>query len=213
MPDEGYEIRCNKCRSPVSSKAMSCPHCGAVLQDRVNRALEPQPSALLGSVASGPTSTGLRTWESPPPPPPLSLPSLGSAHFSYGGFWIRTLAALIDSLILGVAAFFLRPRLGEIAPLITFVGNWLYFSLMESSGSQATVGKVVCGLRVTDTQGQRISFGRATGRYFAKVLSALTLFIGYLMVGWTRQKRGLHDFIAGTLVVRALPPPASATLP
>jgi uncharacterized RDD family membrane protein YckC len=74
---------------------------------------------------------------------------------------------------------------------------------MESSGSQATVGKMMCGLRVTDTQGQRISFGRATGRYFAKILSALTLFIGYLMVGWTRQKRGLHDFIAGTLVIRA----------
>jgi uncharacterized RDD family membrane protein YckC len=73
---------------------------------------------------------------------------------------------------------------------------------MESSGSQGTVGKIMCGLRVTDTQGQRISFGRATGRYLAKILSALTLFIGYLMVAWTRQKRGLHDFIAGTLVVR-----------
>jgi uncharacterized RDD family membrane protein YckC len=202
MPDEGYEIRCNNCRSPVSSKAMACPKCGEVLQERVNRAPEPQASALLGSVASGLTSAGLRTWEAPPPPPPLSRPSLGSAHVSYGGFWIRTLACLIDGLILGAAAFFLRPRLGEMAPLITLVGDWLYWSLMESSGSQGTVGKIMCGLRVTDTQGQRISFGRATGRYLAKILSALTLFIGYLMVAWTRQKRGLHDFIAGTLVVR-----------
>lgn len=101
-----------------------------------------------------------------------------------------------------MADFFLRPRIGEVYPLIAFVGDWLYFSLMESSSSQGTVGKIVCGLRVTDTQGRRISFGRATGRYFAKILSALILLIGYLMVGWTRQKRGLHDFIAGTLVVR-----------
>jgi uncharacterized RDD family membrane protein YckC len=73
---------------------------------------------------------------------------------------------------------------------------------MESSTSQATFGKMACGLAVTDTYGNRISFGRATGRYFAKILSALTLGIGFAMVGWTRQKRGLHDFVAGTLVVR-----------
>jgi uncharacterized RDD family membrane protein YckC len=204
MPDEGYEILCNNCRSAVSSEAMSCPHCGEVLQERVDRAPEPQISALSGAIASGLTTTRLRTWQTPPPSsPPLSLPSLSSAQVSYGGFWIRALAALIDSVILGVAAFFLRPRLGDVYPLVGLIGDWLYFSLMESSGSQGTVGKIVCGLRVTDTEGRRISFGRATGRYFAKILSALILFIGYLMVGWTRQKRGLHDFIAGTLVVRA----------
>jgi len=150
------------------------------------------------------TSSQLRTWDAPAPPspPPFPLPSLSEAQVSYGGFWIRALAALIDGLILGVADFFLRPRVGVVYPLIALVGDWLYFSLMESSSSQGTVGKIVCGLRVTDTQGRRISFGRATGRYFAKILSALILFIGYLMVGWTRQKRGLHDFIAGTLVVR-----------
>jgi uncharacterized RDD family membrane protein YckC len=184
---------------------MSCPRCGEVLQERGDRAPEPQSSALAGAIASGLTSTRLRTWEAPPTPPPssLSLPSLSSAQVSYGGFWIRTLAALIDGLIVGVADFFLRPRVGEVYPLISLVGDWLYFSLMESSASQGTVGKIVCGLRVTDTQGRRISFGRATGRYFAKILSALILLIGYLMVGWTRQKRGLHDFIAGTLVVRS----------
>jgi uncharacterized RDD family membrane protein YckC len=203
MTDEGYEIICNNCRSAVSSEALSCPHCGEVLQERADRAPAPQPSALGGAIAPGLTSSRLRTWDAPAlPPPPLPLPSLSEAHVSYGGFWIRVLAALIDGLILGVADFFLRPRIGEVYPLIALVGDWLYFSLMESSSSQGTVGKIVCGLRVTDIQGRRISFGRATGRYFAKILSALILLIGYLMVGWTRQKRGLHDFIAGTLVVR-----------
>jgi uncharacterized RDD family membrane protein YckC len=103
---------------------------------------------------------------------------------------------------MGVAGFFVERKLGNIGPLIGFLGNWLYFSLMESSSSQGTLGKIACGLKVTDTRGRRISFGRATGRYFAKILSGLTLGIGYLMVGWTRQKRGLHDFVAGTLVVR-----------
>jgi uncharacterized RDD family membrane protein YckC len=204
VPDEGYEIICNNCRSPVSSEAMSCPRCGEVLQERADRVPEPQSSALGGAIASGLTSSQLRTWDAPAPPspPPFPLPSLSEAQVSYGGFWIRALAALIDGLILGVADFLLRPRVGVVYPLIALLGDWLYFSLMESSSSQGTVGKIVCGLRVTDTQGRRISFGRATGRYFAKILSALILFIGYLMVGWTRQKRGLHDFIAGTLVVR-----------
>ena len=82
------------------------------------------------------------------------------------------------------------------------MGEWLYFSLLESSANQATVGKIVCGLKVTDLDGRRISFGRATARYFAKILSGLILLIGFAMVGWTTQKRGLHDFIAGTLVLR-----------
>jgi uncharacterized RDD family membrane protein YckC len=72
---------------------------------------------------------------------------------------------------------------------------------MESSANQGTLTKMVCCLTVTDTEG-RGSPSAATERYFAKILSALTLGIGYLMVGWTKQKRGLHDFIAGTLVTR-----------
>ena len=78
----------------------------------------------------------------------------------------------------------------------------LYFPVMESSGRQATFGKQICGLAVTDTHGRRISFGRAVGRYLAKILSALLLCIGFLMVAFTHRKRGLHDVIAGTLVVR-----------
>lgn len=88
-----------------------------------------------------------------------------------------------------------------VASLITGVLAWLYFAYCESSPWQATVGKLALGIRVTDLQGQRISFPRALGRYPAKILSYLILCIGFVMVAWTQRKQALHDMIAGTLVL------------
>lgn len=82
----------------------------------------------------------------------------------------------------------------------TLVG-WLYFAFLESSALQGTVGKLALGIRVTDLNGARIGFMRATGRYFAKILSAFILCIGFLMVAWTQRKQGLHDLLAQTLVL------------
>jgi uncharacterized RDD family membrane protein YckC len=79
--------------------------------------------------------------------------------------------------------------------------TWLYFAVCESSSWQGTLGKLALGIRVTDMQGAKISFPRALGRYPAKYLSALILGIGFLMVAWTQRKQGLHDLIAGTLVL------------
>ena len=79
---------------------------------------------------------------------------------------------------------------------------WLYWSLLESSAWQATLGKKIMGLQVTDLQGRRISLERASGRYFGKTLSTLSLLLGFLMAGFTKKKQALHDLIAGTLVVR-----------
>jgi ssDNA-binding Zn-finger/Zn-ribbon topoisomerase 1 len=79
---------------------------------------------------------------------------------------------------------------------------WVYFAVLESSEWQATLGKMVCGLIVVDEYDNRISFARATGRYFAQILSALILGIGFIMVAFTRRKQGLHDLLAGTLVTR-----------
>lgn len=73
---------------------------------------------------------------------------------------------------------------------------------MESSSWQGTLGKKALGLRVTDLEGNRVGFGRATGRYFAKIVSGLILFIGYIMVGFTAKKQGLHDMMVATLVYR-----------
>jgi uncharacterized RDD family membrane protein YckC len=82
--------------------------------------------------------------------------------------------------------------------------NWIYEAALESSSHQATLGKMALGLKVTDTEGRQISFARASGRHFAKILSGMILLIGYIMAGFTERKQALHDVIAGTLVVRAL---------
>jgi uncharacterized RDD family membrane protein YckC len=80
--------------------------------------------------------------------------------------------------------------------------GWLYFALLESSERGATVGKMAMGLRVVTDKGERLSFMNATGRYFAKIISAIILCIGFIMIGFTDKKRGLHDMIAGTLVIK-----------
>ena len=82
------------------------------------------------------------------------------------------------------------------------VVEWLYHSLMESSRYQGSLGKMALGIVVTDMSGRRISFGRATARHFSKIVSGLTIYIGFMMAGWTRQKQALHDMIAGCLVIR-----------
>jgi uncharacterized RDD family membrane protein YckC len=90
-----------------------------------------------------------------------------------------------------------------VAILIAFVVIWLYSAYLESSTWQATIGKKALGLVVTDLEGQRLSFGRATGRFFAKMVSGfIPLAIGFIMAGFTERKQALHDFIAGTLVLR-----------
>ena len=78
---------------------------------------------------------------------------------------------------------------------------WLYFAKLESGPSQATIGKRVMGIKVTDDRGQRIGFGRATGRFFGKIISGMILNIGYLMAGFTGRKQALHDMMAGCCVV------------
>ena len=151
----------------------------------------------------------------------------------YAGFWLRFLALLIDNAVMGLGFILilipvifltgLRGFLGEFHPnedmndvgifmLIGFfflvataslVVTWLYHALMESSEWQATVGKKVLGLVVTDMAGRRVSFGRSTGRHFGKMLTNLVpAFIGYLMAGFTEKKQALHDMMAGCLVLR-----------
>jgi uncharacterized RDD family membrane protein YckC len=126
---------------------------------------------------------------------------------AYAGFWRRFAAYLLDAIILSavfVPLFLVLPREQQqttLSPLTTAI-SWLYFALMESSARQATVGKMALGIVVTDLGGNRIGFGRATGRYFAKILSALILLIGFIMAAFTERKQGLHDIIAGTLVVK-----------
>ncbi len=85
--------------------------------------------------------------------------------------------------------------------IINIIGIWLYHALMESSRWQATPGKLALGIRVTDLNGHRISFGRATGRHCSKAISVITLGIGWIMAAFTEKKQALHDMMAGCLVI------------
>ena len=145
----------------------------------------------------------------------------------YAGFWVRVGAYLIDMVILWIAQFAIYAVFGVsmygatsldpeasdafatgagiVAYLLTIIVAILYFAVMESSSKQATFGKMALGLVVTDQNGGQITFLRAVGRYFAKILSALVLFIGYIMVAFTERKQGLHDILASTLVVKGQP--------
>lgn len=127
---------------------------------------------------------------------------------SYAGFWIRVVAALIDAVVLFVIQFTLSLFLiglgdeGIATNLVSILIGLMYAAGLESSNWQGTLGKKILGLKVCDEHGDRISFGRAAGRHFGKVLSGCLLFIGFLMVAFSERKQGLHDYIAKTLVVR-----------
>jgi uncharacterized RDD family membrane protein YckC len=143
----------------------------------------------------------------------------------YAGFWIRFAAYLIDNLILSVvscplgfgigligAAVEVDPNSPEWAGInvllngVVVLASWLYFALMESSSWQGTVGKKLLKLKVVDTDGSPIGFGKASGRYFGKILSSLICLIGFIMAAFTEKRQGLHDMLASTLVVYDVPP-------
>jgi uncharacterized RDD family membrane protein YckC len=137
----------------------------------------------------------------------------------YAGFWRRVAAAIIDGILVGIVSGIVTAFAGALsdgaeltAQLLLIVAAYGYYAGMESSAYQATVGKIALGIQVTDLNGNRISFLRALGRNLAEILSALILLIGYIMVAFTEKKQGLHDKIAGTLVVKkgavSAPPPS-----
>jgi uncharacterized RDD family membrane protein YckC len=137
------------------------------------------------------------------------------ALVEYAGFWRRVAAALIDyvalqlvtgALSFGTIGFDFAPggvaaAVSGVTGVATLIAVWLYHALMESSSLQATLGKMALGIVVTDLDGGRISFGRATARWWSQILSALIFGVGYLMAGFTERKQALHDMIAHTLVV------------
>ena len=91
--------------------------------------------------------------------------------------------------------------IGATALLTTIIAI-LYWSLMESSKYQATVGKLALGLKVTDMEGKNLDLTKSLIRNVCKIISGMIIFVGYIMAGFTEKKQGLHDIIAGTLVVK-----------
>ena len=147
--------------------------------------------------------------------------------YKYAGFWKRAMAVIIDSLVITIARAivagviilitigflylfdvespYTRRLVFIILSCLGFIGNiygvWLYHALLESSPSQATLGKMALGIKVTGLDGERITFERATARHFGKLLSYASIFIGYLMAGFSSQKQALHDVITKCIVV------------
>jgi uncharacterized RDD family membrane protein YckC len=197
---------CTKCGAQNAAGAQFCSRCGASMAPGV--ATTPAPS-VAPPVAGYPVA-------------PAYPVTQAGAH--YGGFWIRVVAAIIDGILVRVVvspvgAIF---GIGSLAGIggfghgalglhllgfgmmmvLIMAGDWLYEAFMESSSYQATLGKMIFGMKVTDLYGNRISFARATGRHFAKIISGMILGIGFIMAGFTERKQGLHDMLAGTLVRR-----------
>ncbi len=201
---------CSKCGAQTNDGAAFCSSCG-----------QPFFSGALAPVAAMATQA------------PATSSVAARARVQYAGFWIRFLAYLIDSVVMGLGfvvvvipiAFLLgvgslitrihrEHEIGD-AGVLVIVGliflvmilavfaTWLYHALMESSSWQATVGKKVLDLVVTDMEGKPVSFGRATGRHFAKIITnMIPLFIGYILAGFTERKQAVHDMISGCLILK-----------
>lgn len=126
---------------------------------------------------------------------------------NYAGFWIRLVAHFIDSVVLLIGLFILLlPTMffestETMLNLFSILFVFAYYVLMETSPLQGTLGKVAVGIKIVNETDDRISYGQSIGRYFSKIISQLILYIGYMMIGWSPTKQGLHDHMANTYVV------------
>ncbi len=204
----GEILFCNRCGIANAPGSQFCSSCGTPMT----------PGAIAGPSPSAAAAPQAGSYAAAP-----AYQAAGTGTH-YGGFWIRVIAAIIDAIIVRVVISPITimfggmswlagmgsgvPHLGMallgggISVLAIIAAGWLYEAFMESSSYQATLGKMIFGMKVTDLHGNRISFARATGRHFAKILSGMILCIGFIMAGLTERKQGLHDMLAGTLVRR-----------
>ena len=142
---------------------------------------------------------------------------MNKPEFEYAGFWKRFAAYFIDLVVLLPIIIVTSSRLIyylTLEPpdknidiliitnfLISLLASWIYHSALESSKYQGSFGKVSLGIIVTDLNGDRISFYRATGRHFGKILSKLICYLGILMIAFTEKKQGLHDIMSKCIVI------------
>ncbi|MBD8695854.1 RDD family protein [Stenotrophomonas sp. CFBP 13718] len=153
---------------------------------------------------------------------PGAMPVHG-AEVVYAGFWKRLAAYLIDYVILTASSMAIGAIVGlgiggaaslagggsttagvmsqVIGALIGFGISLAYYAWFHASSGGATPGKMAIGIKVVRSDGDRITMARSIGRYFATLLSSLTLLIGYLLAAFTERKQALHDMICDTVVV------------
>ncbi len=185
----------------------------------------PAPSSAPSFTQSPAPSSATPTAPSATPykPPVAVVRDEGDADLggdvTYAGFWVRFGAVIIDTIVVYIIALVAGAAVGLLAAAVGgpawaggggmiagIAGGFLYFAMMESGERGATLGKRAFKLRVvTADASERIGFGRAAGRYFARFISMLVLYIGYIMQPFTRRKQALHDMICGTAVVALAP--------
>jgi uncharacterized RDD family membrane protein YckC len=211
-------MHCSKCGASVAQGTAFCGSCG---QPIVGFSIAPQTAA---------PSAGGAIGAAPGAVPAVVQRDYAGFWLRFVAYLIDSLISLfaigtVVALVIGfIGIGTLREQFEEMgrganAPnqvfpalllvtIFTFVGftivaSWLYFAGMESSAHQGTLGKMALGLVVTDMEGRPISFARASGRFFSKLITSLVpLYIGYIMAGFTEKKQALHDMIASCLVLR-----------
>ncbi|MBI1797944.1 MAG: RDD family protein [Candidatus Eisenbacteria bacterium] len=195
---------CWQCGAEAATGASFCSRCGAALRNAA--------AAVAGAFATDAmTATALRAV--------AAIPATAQTATRYAGFWRRLAACLVDSLLFAIVSGLVNVVMGVSvvdpdytegrtwkALAINTVIAWIYSAAFESSRAQGTLGQQALGIAVTDLAGGRISFARATGRHFGQLVSALLLFVGYVMIAFTEKKQALHDMMAGCLLVRRSDP-------
>jgi uncharacterized RDD family membrane protein YckC len=210
--EEG-SMHCSKCGAKVADGVSFCGSCG---QPIVGYSVATTTAAPYAGSALGATPAGVRAYAG------FWLRFVAYLIDSLVAMFVVAIVAALAIGFLGVEFF--RAQIEEmgrgmngpnpvfpvmlVVTIATFVAfllivSWIYFAGMESSEYQGTLGKMALGLVVTDMNGQRISFARASGRFFSKLITGLVPFyIGYIMAGFTEKKQALHDMIASCLVLR-----------
>ena len=211
---------CSKCGTAISQGAAFCSACG--------QSVDP-PSA------TAPNAPVFAPSAAPPIARPYASVSQGPQfpQSAYAGFWLRLVAAIIDGIVISIplvpmclilfASMIPALTRGEdpmnvfltVLPRIALflsaalIISWLYWAGLESSAWQATLGKKALGLYITDIVGNRATFARASGRFFAgrgighvPSFGGLYFLISCICAGLTEKKQALHDMIASCLVLR-----------
>ncbi|HEX6571213.1 MAG TPA: RDD family protein [Steroidobacteraceae bacterium] len=200
---QGVEtMYCIKCGALLPESANACQRCG-------NRAPDHDDDVAVGTLE--PSQAGARA--------PEFARTTHKQSARYAGFWTRVGACMIDGfvytlILIPVAVAFAFAAMPSMEPgaepgggiialyyLLSWGVGWLYYALQHSSAHQATFGKRALRIKVVSLQGERISFARATGRYFAYLLASFTLGVGLIMAAFTKRRQALHDMMTGTLVV------------
>ena len=215
-------MSCARCGGDIPDGSSSCPNCGLKIKLRSPGAGLPPPRPPVTQFpAEGPSDQEMPagTFQAPEYTATgdvfgLPLPSYQGVALRYredsamyAGFWIRFIAYLIDALVLSLALWPVRLLMRKyttwliVLYVVGIVITYAYLIIMTGR-FQATLGKMVFGLRVVKTDFTPVGYGTAALREFSTILSALILYIGYIMAGFDAHKQALHDKIASTYVMK-----------